>query len=139
MWRSRVLRMLVSKRLLMSPAVRHRWAIGCAHNHGRGAPEVLKTKLMHEDVLEVACERPQDAMEEIRKLAGIKEVALFGKCLHVVADDGEAAVRRVKELLPQSGFDVERIEKIVPSLEDVFVSLVEARDQAAGSVQEVKQ
>ncbi len=103
-----------------------------------GTPEVLKTKLMQEDVLEVACERPQDAMEEIRKLSGVKEVALFGKYLHVVADDGEAAARSVKESLPQKGFQVERIEKIVPSMEDVFVSLIEARDQAARPVQEVK-
>jgi drug efflux transport system ATP-binding protein len=104
-----------------------------------GTPEVLKTKLMQEDVLEVACERPQDAMEEIRKLSGVKDVALFGKYLHVVADDGEAAARSVKESLPQKGFLVERIEKIVPSMEDVFVSLIEARDNAALPAQEVKQ
>jgi len=69
-----------------------------------GAPETLKTHFMQEDVLEVACERPQDAMEEIRRLGGVKEVALFGKCLHVVADDGEAAARSVEELLPKKVF-----------------------------------
>jgi ABC-2 type transport system ATP-binding protein len=104
-----------------------------------GAPETLKTHFMQEDVLEVACERPQDAMEEIRRLGGVKEVALFGKCLHVVADDGEAAARSVEELLPQKGFHVERIEKILPSMEDVFVSLIEARDRATQPMQEVEQ
>ena len=94
-----------------------------------GAPEVLKTDLMQEDVLEVACERPQDAMEEIRRLSGVKEVALFGKYLHVVADDGDAAARSVEELLPNKGYQVERVEKILPSMEDVFVSLIEARDR----------
>ena len=44
-----------------------------------GTPETLKTEFMQEDVLEVVCERPQDAMGEIEKLRGIKEVALFGK------------------------------------------------------------
>ena len=110
--------------------------------HGKliadGAPDVLKTELMQEDVLEVACERPQDAMEEIRKL-GVKEVALFGKNLHVVADDGEAAARLLKDSLPSKGFPVERIEKIVPSMEDVFVSLIEAHDHEAGSSREAKQ
>ena len=105
----------------------------------RGTPEVLKTDLMAEDVLEVGCERPQDAMEEIRKLSGIKEVALFGKSLHVVADSGEAAARLVKESLPPKGFRVERVEKILPTMEDVFVSLIEARDRAARPLQEVKQ
>ena len=104
-----------------------------------GTPEMLKTKFMQEDVLEVACERPQEAIDHIRKLTGIKEVALFGKLLHVVADDGEAAARSLRELLPRQGFRVGRIEKIVPSMEDVFVSLIEAQDQGAQPAQEVKQ
>jgi drug efflux transport system ATP-binding protein len=104
-----------------------------------GTPEVLKTELMQEDVLEVTCERPQDAMEEIRELGGVKEVALFGKALHVVADDGESAARSVKESLSSKGFLVERIEKIIPSMEDVFVSLIEARDHDTHPVSEVEQ
>jgi ABC-2 type transport system ATP-binding protein len=111
--------------------------------HGRliaeGTPQVLKTRLMREDVLEVVCERPQDAMEEIRGLEGVKEVALFGKNLHVVADNGEAAARSLNDALPRKGFRVERTEKIVPSMEDVFVSLIEAQDHAAAPSQEVKQ
>lgn len=103
-----------------------------------GAPETLKTHFMQEDVLEVVCERPQDALEEIRRLGGVKEVALFGKCLHIVADDGKAVARSVEELLPQKGFHVERIEKILPSMEDVFVSLIEARDRATQLMQEVE-
>jgi drug efflux transport system ATP-binding protein len=102
-----------------------------------GSPEKLKTQLMQEDVLEVTCDRPQDAMEEIRAL-GVKEVALFGKSLHVVADDGAAAARLLEASLPPKGFHIERIEKIVPSMEDVFVSLIEARDRAAQPLREVE-
>jgi ABC-2 type transport system ATP-binding protein len=103
-----------------------------------GAPEALKTDFMQEDVLEVVCERPQDAMEEIRTLSGVKEVALFGKSLHVVADDGAAAARSIEELLPPWGCQVGRVEKILPSMEDVFVSLIEARDRAARPRPEVE-
>jgi ABC-2 type transport system ATP-binding protein len=103
-----------------------------------GTPEVLKTRLMREDVLEVACERPQDAMEEIRELTGVKEVALFGKNLHVIAGNGEAVAHKLNDSLPRKGFQVERIEKIVPSMEDVFVSLIEAHDHQASHTQEVK-
>ena len=104
-----------------------------------GTPEVLKTRLMQEDVLEVACERPQDAMEEIRNLGGVKEVALFGKNLHVVADNGRAVAAALNDSLPRKGFQVERIEKIIPSMEDVFVSLIEAHDHEAPHAQEVEQ
>ncbi len=102
-----------------------------------GTPDTLKTGFMQEDVLEVACERPQDAMEEVRGLEGIKEAALFGKNLHVVTEDGDAAAKILRERLSQSGFRLERIEKISPSMEDVFVSLIEARDRAGHLRQEV--
>jgi drug efflux transport system ATP-binding protein len=104
-----------------------------------GTPQTLKTQFMQEDVLEVACERPQEAMEEIRKFRGVKEVALFGRNLHVVADNGETAIHLLSDSLARKGFQVERIEKIVPSMEDVFVSLIEAHDHEASSSQEAKQ
>lgn len=104
-----------------------------------GTPEKLKTLFMQEDVLELACDRPQDALEEIRKMAGIGEVALFGRRLHVVAKEGAAVARALKENLPSRGFRVESLEKIVPSMEDVFVSLIEARDRASLPAQEVQQ
>jgi ABC-2 type transport system ATP-binding protein len=103
-----------------------------------GTPEALKTKLMKEDVIEVLCERPQDAMGEVEKITGIKEVALFGKGLHAVAEDGETAVPAIHETLKEHGYQMERIEKIIPSLEDVFVSLIEARDKAEKPQKEVR-
>ena len=95
-------------------------------------------ELMPEDVLEVLCERPPDAMGEIEKVPGVKEVALFGKGLHVVAEDGEATAEAVRALLKERGYEIERVEKIVPSLEDVFVSLIEARDRAEQPQQAVQ-
>jgi len=103
-----------------------------------GSPEVLKAELMPEEVLEVLCECPQDALEEIEKVRGVKEVALFGKGLHVVAEDGEATAAAVRSLLKERGYEIARVEKIVPSLEDVFVSLIEARDRAEEPQQAVK-
>ncbi len=103
-----------------------------------GSPEVLKTELMPEEVLEVLCGRPQDAMGEIERVRGVKEVALFGKGLHVVAEDGEATAEAVRSLLQERGYEIERVEKIVPSLEDVFVSLIEARDRVEQPQQAVE-
>jgi len=75
------------------------------------------------------CDRPQDAMDEIAKVAGVKEAALFGKGLHTVVEDAEVAAGAVRRFLHERGYRVERVERIVPSLEDVFVSLIEARDR----------
>jgi ABC-2 type transport system ATP-binding protein len=105
-----------------------------------GSPEALKTEYMQEDVLEVASERPQDAMIELDQLPGVKEVALFGKGLHVVSEAGDAEriAAAVRSHLEGHGFAVSRVEKIVPSLEDVFVSLIEARDRAGEAQKEVR-
>ncbi len=94
-----------------------------------GAPAELKTELMRDDVLDVLCDRPQDAMDEIARLTGVREVALFGKGLHVVAEDAMAAAAAVRCRLEERGYHVTRVERIAPSLEDVFVSLIEARDR----------
>ncbi len=103
-----------------------------------GAPAVLKTELMRETVLEVACDRPQDAMLEIERAAGVKEVALFGNGLHVVVEDAAAAKGAIEAILARQNFGSARVEQIVPSLEDVFVSLIETRDRAEQPQQEVR-
>jgi len=104
----------------------------------QGTPEKLKHEAMQEDVLEVICERPEEAMEALAGLNSVKEVALFGSSLHLVADDGERAAAESGSRLAERGIRVHQIERIVPSLEDVFVSLIEARDRAEQPQEEVQ-
>ena len=77
-------------------------------------------------------------MEPIAALPGVTDVALFGNTLHVVAPDAAEAAVRVRETLEKAGFAVARIEEIPPSLEDLFVSLIEARDREAAPQEEVE-
>jgi len=73
----------------------------------------------------VACPHPQEALEEIEKLTGVKHAALFGNLLHVVADNRQEAEEGIERLLAGKA----TVEPIAPSLEDVFVSLIEAKDR----------
>ncbi|HOF41166.1 MAG TPA: ABC transporter ATP-binding protein, partial [Candidatus Hydrogenedentes bacterium] len=62
-----------------------------------GTPEALKRETMSEDVLEVLCDRPSDAMEVLERVEVVQEAALFGNGLHVTvarASGGGAAVHR---------------------------------------------
>jgi len=95
-----------------------------------GSPRQLKTDLMKDAVIEVICDRPQDAIGEIEDLQEIKSAALFGRGLHVVTADVGAAMQVLRQRLTERGYSIEGTEPITPSLEDVFVSLVEARDRA---------
>ena len=95
-----------------------------------GTPDELKTSFMAEEVIEVLCERPQEVMDGIEEITGVKHAALFGKGLHVVAENADQAVPAIRDILAAHQMQFSRVEKIVPSLEDVFVSLIEARDRA---------
>lgn len=103
-----------------------------------GTPATLKTETMQEDVMEVLCDRPQDAMGFVEHLPGVKETALFGRGLHVVVEDVGQATQAIAAALRENHCLFVRIEKIVPSMEDVFVSLIEARDRLEQPQQEVR-
>jgi ABC-2 type transport system ATP-binding protein len=103
-----------------------------------GTPRELKTRHMPEAVLEIDCDRPNEAMLALERAPAVKEVALFGRGLHAVAGDPAAAEAQIRSVLAGAGFRLARLERIVPTLEDVFVSLIEARDAAAGRQQEVR-
>jgi ABC-2 type transport system ATP-binding protein len=103
-----------------------------------GPPRELKTRHMPDAVLEIDCDRPHDAMDAIERVRAVKEVALFGGGLHAVAVDGVAAATAVRTALDAAGIGVRRIERITPTLEDVFVSLIEERDRAGSAQVEVR-
>jgi ABC-2 type transport system ATP-binding protein len=94
-----------------------------------GTPGELKSGLMREDVVEAACDRPNEALGYIEALPGIRHAALFGRGLHMVTEDADQAIPAIEEALSSKDIHVSRIGKITPSLEDVFVSLIEARNR----------
>ncbi len=88
-----------------------------------GTPNELKMKHMTRDVLEVDCDRVVDAMDLLNR-NGI-EAAIFGSLLHATVADAAAGESAIRLILGDAGVPVRKIEKIVPSLEDVFVTLIE--------------
>jgi ABC-2 type transport system ATP-binding protein len=95
-----------------------------------GTPGELKTNFMKEEIVEVLCAEPQEVMDDIEALPGVGHAALFGTGLHVVTKAAGQAVPAIRRLLAERQVRVDSVDKIVPSLEDVFVSLIEERDRA---------
>ena len=94
-----------------------------------GTPEQLKRERMPEDVLALAVERPVEALELLAGLPRVREAALFGNLLHAVVHDAGREAPGVRAALEGAGHRVEWMEEILPSLEDVFVSLIKAEDR----------
>jgi ABC-2 type transport system ATP-binding protein len=55
------------------------------------------------------------------------DAAVFGNAIHLVVPEAAKATTHVKDFLTSKGINVGRIDKIRPSLEDVFVSLTSER------------
>ena len=102
-----------------------------------GTPSELKATSVQGTVLEVVCDRPQDALATLEGIPGVREAAMFGTTLHVVTDEHVDLAERVTEALSGAGFAVERVTRITPSLEDVFVALIEASDRRVQPLAEV--
>jgi drug efflux transport system ATP-binding protein len=91
-----------------------------------GTPSELKQKSMKGELLLVECEPLGNAVEVLQSAPDVIDAAVFGNALHLVVRDATAAIPQVKQYLSDRSITVGRVEKIHPSLEDVFVSLTTA-------------
>ena len=99
-----------------------------------GTPAELKRAYSSGLLLEVSAEPLLAALDALQADREVRDAALFGRNLHVVMPNRPDAEGYVADLLRRAGVSAARVEPIVPSLEDVFVALVEEADRAAAEV-----
>ena len=97
----------------------------------QGSPHEVKTRSMPDNVLQIRLDRPFEALERLESSHLVRDAALFGDALHAVVADARTAGPAVRDFLRGAGFAVETVSAIMPSLEDVFVSLIEDEDRRA--------
>jgi ABC-2 type transport system ATP-binding protein len=93
-----------------------------------GTPTELKRDSMKGELLLVECAQLGDAVEALQSAPGVMDAAVFGNALHLVVEDAALAVPLLEKFLADRKIAVSRMEKIRPSLEDVFVSLTTGRE-----------
>ncbi len=91
-------------------------------------PARLKSERMPGEVLEVEAEPLMEALALAPSVPGVREAAVFGRTLHLVADSATGTLPAVREAFARGGIAVRAAGRITPSLEDVFVHLVEISD-----------
>ncbi len=95
------------------------------------SPRRLKITQMRGQVLEIRVPHPEQAMRELKAAqrsgaVHLDEVALYGAQIHAVAPEAREAASAIREILVQRQIEVIAIDKIAPTLEDVFISCVTA-------------
>ena len=86
-------------------------------------PSALHAR-MTEPLLELVTDNGPATAQALQHAPGVVEAAMFGRAVHVVVEDADAAKRELPALLAQHGIACHAITPVRPSLEDVFVSLV---------------
>lgn len=93
-----------------------------------GTPTELKQKYMKGELLLVECEPLGPAVEALKSAPDVIDAAVFGNALHLVVGNVETAIPVITEFLRKREINTTNVEKIQPSLEDVFVSLTSEHD-----------
>jgi ABC-2 type transport system ATP-binding protein len=75
-------------------------------------------------IYEVRTSDPVAAVGTLAAAPGVVEASLFGRAVHVVVDEAVLDAGGVRAALEAAGQTVRSLERVRPSLEDVFVSLV---------------
>jgi len=79
-------------------------------------------------LLEVTCAQPGEAEEQLRMVPGVLNAAVHGVRLHITVEH-ETYAGRVRDALLQAGNPVSEMQVILPSLEDVFIAIVDEQNK----------
>ena len=96
-----------------------------------GSPGELKADFAGNMLANISVEPVLHALQLLQQHELVIDAALFGTDLHVVVDD-ESHGEPLHQMLTQNGCQVKSMEWITPSLEDVFVGLIEREDRSGG-------
>ena len=97
-----------------------------------GSPTELKTQRIKRPILEVTpTSGVVEALETLREKPWAIETSVFGTSLHVMVEDEEEGRRLIAQALAEKGIGISRVERIVPSLEDVFLYVLEKDTEAS--------
>jgi len=95
-----------------------------------GSPGELKADLGGNTLLEISASPVLTALGALEGCAGVLDAALFGTQIHAVVAD-ESHIPEARQVMEAAGARVQSLSSIPPTLEDVFVSLVEKADREA--------
>jgi len=89
-----------------------------------GSPADLRRNNFDARLLELDVEKMFEWIDDLEKVAGIREVAMYGNKLHLTVDDPQDAEKHIREIGQAHSLKVLSLREITPSLEDIFVSVM---------------
>jgi ABC-2 type transport system ATP-binding protein len=90
-----------------------------------GTTRQLKEVFLGRPIVEVQTPSAVGAMRVLEAMPEVEKTSLFGTAVHAVLRSADVGPDRVAAGLRAGGIDATRVEPVEPSLEDVFLDLVE--------------
>lgn len=94
-----------------------------------GSPSELKLKTLSQGILEIETDPLMKALEILRGEPWVTEAAIFGNSIHLIGRGGVDLEQEVANLFARHSLTLKRVDRIQPSLEDVFVSLIQKEEK----------
>jgi len=90
-----------------------------------GTANELKQVFASRPIVEINASRPVDAMQLLDGLPAVEKTSLFGTSVHAVLRSATTPPAVLADALRAAGIEVKSIGPVSPSLEDVFLDVVE--------------
>ena len=95
-----------------------------------GTPAEIKVTSFHQPVVEVEVGDARSAAERLDEWDAVEEVRWVGGRLRLVLKQRRATASEVSAYLERAGLQVRSVSQVAPSIEDLFVSLVDTDRKA---------
>jgi drug efflux transport system ATP-binding protein len=90
-----------------------------------GTTSEVKQVFKGRPIFEIRADRPVEAMRVLDETPLVQKTSLFGTAVHAVVHSERTTAAEIARLLEQHGVRAETIDRVAPSLEDVFLDVVE--------------
>jgi ABC-2 type transport system ATP-binding protein len=85
----------------------------------------LKKIFSGRPILEIHSDRPVDVMRALEDMPDVEKTTVFGTAVHAVLRTPEVNLHALHERLSGRGLIIDAVDRVMPSLEDVFLDVVE--------------
>ena len=90
-----------------------------------GTSRELKTIFSDRPIVEIHSDRPVDVMRALEDMPDIEKTTVFGTAVHAVFRTPDVNLNSLRERLGGRGLTIGAVDRVMPSLEDVFLDVVE--------------
>ena len=90
-----------------------------------GTSRQLKEIFARRPIVEIHSGRPVDVMQVLEEIPEIEKTTVFGTAVHAVLRTPDVDLEALTGRLRARGLDVSAVDRVMPSLEDVFLDVVE--------------